>query len=174
MHMEVNGFSHRQALFTLTFLIDISGANVAFTSKSLTLSKKEIFKYIGYPKLEPVVRLDGKPLPAGIPKELVRKFECTALWGDEDEEDIRLLDWGQAFVQGQEPAKLAQPRGLWPPETIFTKELDYRVDLWRAGATVRSVVQLSQTPANITRYIHLFLDKSLSYVLGTSIFTWYI
>lgn len=100
-------------------------------------SNDGIFRYLGFPKPEKLVRLDGRPLEPSLPKELVKRIECTTLWADEDLEDLRLLDWGQAFVQGHEPAKLAQPRGLWPPETIFTKELDFRVDLWRAGATVR-------------------------------------
>lgn len=71
-----------------------------------------------------------------MPKQLVK----TAVWEDwieEDEEDIRLIDFGEAFAHGDEPSKLAQPRGLEAPETIFTDSFDYRVDLWRVGCTVQ-------------------------------------
>jgi hypothetical protein len=50
-------------------------------------------------------------------------------WIEVDEEDIRLIDWGQAFPQHMVPAKLAQPFGLTAPEpsslAILTTELIY-------------------------------------------------
>ncbi|KAF3008232.1 hypothetical protein E8E15_000448 [Penicillium rubens] len=59
-------------------------------------------------------------------------------WIDEDDEDIRLFDFGEGFFQGQEPKKLAQPGSLRVPETIFTDSFDYRVDLWRTGCMIYS------------------------------------
>ena len=58
-------------------------------------------------------------------------------WMDEDDEDIRIIDFGESFFQGAEPAKLAQPAPLRAPETIFTESLDHRVDLWHAGCMMR-------------------------------------
>lgn len=60
-------------------------------------------------------------------------------WIDEDDEDVRLIDWGEAFAQGDEPAKIAQPFGLNAPETFFTSCVDHRIDLWRAGCIVSAV-----------------------------------
>jgi serine/threonine-protein kinase SRPK3 len=77
-------------------------------------------------------------LDPGVPKELIKNAGWDE-WIDEDDEDIRLIDWGEAFVQGAEPSKLAQPGGLNAPETIFTNRFDYRIDLWRAGCTVQRV-----------------------------------
>jgi hypothetical protein len=57
-------------------------------------------------------------------------------WIDEDDEDIRLIDWGETFVHGAEPTKLAQPADLRAPEIIFGGRFDYRLDLWRVGCTV--------------------------------------
>ena len=57
-------------------------------------------------------------------------------WTDEDEEDIRVIDFGESFDQGAEPEKLAQPDTLRAPETILTTKFDYRVDLWRCGIVV--------------------------------------
>jgi hypothetical protein len=70
-----------------------------------------------------------------MPNQLV-KTTVWDEWIDEDEEDIRLIDFGQAFAHGDEPFTLAQPNGLEAPETIFTDSFDYRVDLWRVGCTV--------------------------------------
>lgn len=71
-----------------------------------------------------------------MPKQLVRTASWDD-WIDEDEEDIRLTDLGESFMHGNEPLKLGQPLGSEAPETIFTDSFDYRVDLWRAGCTVR-------------------------------------
>lgn len=110
---------------------------MAFTSSRLSrYSKTELFEAIGAPEWEEVKRVDGKPLDKGLPRQLVKKVEWTN-WIDEDEEDIRIFDLGEAFVQGKEHKKLAQPGHLQVPETIFTDSFDYRVDLWRAGAVVR-------------------------------------
>ena len=66
-----------------------------------------------------------------------------AEWVDEDEEDFRLVDWGEAFEHGKEPACLAQPRDLKAPEIILTGHFDHRIDLWRAGCIVS--LHLKQT-----------------------------
>jgi hypothetical protein len=72
----------------------------------------------------------------GLPTELVKAASWEE-WIEEDDEDIRIIDLGETFIQGAEPAKLAQPGHLKAPETIFTDTFDYRVDLWRAGIMVR-------------------------------------
>lgn len=115
---------------------DISGQNIAFTcTRLLHTAKEQLFKVIGAPKIEPLARLDGVPLPDNLPTQLVRAAEWVE-WTDEDDEDIRLFDFGESFLQGEEPEKLAQPGMLRVPEIIFTETFDHRVDLWRAGCMV--------------------------------------
>ena len=84
--------------------------------------------------------MDGEPLALGVPRQLIKSTEWTG-WpyeNDEGDGDIRLIDLGEAFTRDNVPEKLAQPPGLQAPETIFTDEFDYRLDLWRAGLIVRS------------------------------------
>jgi hypothetical protein len=101
-------------------LIDISGANIAFTRRNLTrLSKMEIFQTIGFPELEKLIRLDGRETACGMPKQL-----------------MKTADWDKHSLMVMSPLTLAQPKGLEAPETIFTDNFDYRVDLWRVGCTV--------------------------------------
>jgi hypothetical protein len=95
-----------------------------------------MFEIIGAPVTEELSRLDGKALTRSMPKQLLEKVSW-AKWVDEDEEDVRLIDFGEAFAHGAEPARLAEPYGLQVPERIFTGQFDYRVDLWRAGCLVR-------------------------------------
>jgi len=94
--------------------------------------------------------LDGEPLRDGIPKRLIKSAEWVG-WPDEDDEgdeDIRVIDLGEAFLQNAVPQRLAQPGGLQAPETIFTSRFDYRLDLWRAGLIVRSPADYTLRGAN--------------------------
>lgn len=98
---------------------------------------------IGVPMTEVMNPIDGEPLKPGLPKYVVGSTIWN-LWVYVDEEDIRLIDWGEAFCIGNEPTKIAQPLGLNAPETVFTSRIDHRIDLWRAGCIV-SVETLKPT-----------------------------
>jgi len=100
------------------------------------LPQNDLFEILGVSEFEALARVDGQALEPGVPKQLVKKAGWVN-WIDEDDEDIRLIDFGEAFVQRSKPNRLAQPPDLWAPETIFTDHFDHRLDLWRAGITVR-------------------------------------
>lgn len=87
------------------------------------------------PESEVLARLDGKLLGKSLPKHIVKATEWND-WIDEDDEDLRILDLGEGFLQGDEPSALAQPGPLRVPEIIFEERFDHRIDLWRAGCMV--------------------------------------
>jgi serine/threonine-protein kinase SRPK3 len=129
----------------LTTISDISGRNIAFTCSHLSnATEQQLFDVLEAPETEPLARIDGMPLPNGLPTQLVKAAEWID-WIDEDDEDIHLLDFGESFVQGQEPYRLAQPGSLRVPETIFTDVFDYRIDLWRAGCMVSCLRACTRT-----------------------------
>ncbi|POR36997.1 Serine/threonine-protein kinase SRPK [Tolypocladium paradoxum] len=134
---EIYSSALERAASADTFILeDVSGANIVFTARNLAhLSEERLFNVIGAPQSSMLARVDGGPLCPSFPKQLVKRVAWED-WIDEDEEDIRLLDWGEAFLHGAEPAKLAQPGDLRAPEVIFTGRFDHRIDLWRAGCTV--------------------------------------
>jgi hypothetical protein len=120
--------------------VDLSGTNVAFSASRLsTLRLDRLYEVLGTPESEELVRLDGKALNMGLPRFVVKAAEWDD-WIDEDDENLRILDLGEAFHQGAEPKSLAQPGALRVPETIFADRFGYRVDLWRAGCMVRTSV----------------------------------
>ena len=102
------------------------------------MNKQDLFDILGAPESEELARLDGKPLDDGAPRQLIKTAGWDN-WTDEDEEDLRIIDFGEAFLQGAEPTRLAQPDTLRAPETIFTDHLDSRIDLWRAGIVVTNL-----------------------------------
>ncbi|KAK4144855.1 kinase-like domain-containing protein [Dichotomopilus funicola] len=102
---------------------DISGANLVFTAHNLQeLSAEEMFEVIGAPFTEQLARHDQGPVHPSMPEQLVQKAGWD-MWIDEDEEDVRLIDFGKAFFHGAEPHQLAKPPGLEVPERIFTGRL---------------------------------------------------
>ncbi|KFY10315.1 hypothetical protein V491_07709 [Pseudogymnoascus sp. VKM F-3775] len=144
---------------------DISTKNMAFTAKNLSKASKErLFEVIGAPVTEGVARIDGHPLADGIPSYLVKSAVWDG-WVNDYDEDFRLLDFGESFVQGREPEIITQPGGLMPPETVLTEDFDYRVDLWRAGIAVYSFVfgglpfySIGDTVSLVTQMIEVLGD----------------
>jgi serine/threonine-protein kinase SRPK3 len=134
-------FSRIRGTFTslnLTF-IDLNLRNLVFHNSRLSrLSEQELLEALGPPDPEKLTRLDGEPLRQGIPTQLVESAQWTGwpLDDDEDDENIRIIDLGEAFNQNAVPKRLAQPCGLQSPESIFTGEFEYRHDLWRVGLLV--------------------------------------
>lgn len=99
------------------------------------MSEEDLFAIIGRPETDDLVRLDGQPLSPSLPRQLINVVSWDE-WIDEDEEDIRIFDFSESFVQGVEPDRKAQSSDLQAPETIFSDTFDYRLDLWQAGMVV--------------------------------------
>ncbi|GES59645.1 kinase-like protein [Aspergillus terreus] len=102
------------------------------------------------------------PLPDGFPNQLVKAAEWVD-WIDEDDKDIRLLDFGESFLRGNEPQHLAQPGSLHVPETIFTDRFEYRVDLWRVGCTIYSFL-FASTPFWYLGEIEVLVFQMIGFV----------
>ena len=102
------------------------------------MTEECLFEVLGSPEPVELVRVDGKPTSKNVPSQLVAAVSWFD-WTDEDEEDLRIIDLGEAFLQGGGNKKLAQPSSMQAPETIFTDSLDHRLDVWRAGIVVRKL-----------------------------------
>ncbi|WPH02726.1 Hypothetical protein R9X50_00559400 [Acrodontium crateriforme] len=134
---------------------DLSPRNIAFSAPRLSrLCKPDLFKILGEPETECLVRLDGSDLGRSVPSYLVQSVQWPG-WpdgdmesnseGDSDSDDedgdpmfeeIRLIDLSEAFAKDIKSVQVAQPRGLQAPESVFQDSLDYKSDLWRAGIVI--------------------------------------
>lgn len=132
---EAIGFAHQAGLAHG----DVSAANVVFTCNALQDDEDEdVMESLS----ELFVAKAIEPLPSPhFPKELVAT-SIWDLWADGPAEDIRLIDWGEAFpVDTTVSAKdVAQPLDVRTPETFFVGTLDHKHDLWRAGCVVYNLV----------------------------------
>jgi len=112
----------------------VANSNVAFTCKNAVESEEELFFVLGDLVMADYSH-DEIPWSPELPKQLV---QCTAWpsWYEAPNEELRLLDLGQAFPVGSTVKSLSQPRDVRSPETFFIGSFDYRQDLWRAGCVV--------------------------------------
>jgi serine/threonine-protein kinase SRPK3 len=121
---------------------DLSPANIVFTCTQSALfdDNKKIFDILGKPETCSLKHIDGSSLSPEKPTQIVQTPRWN--WVDEDEEDFRLIDFGEAFSNDNPPNTLAQPFDLRAPETFFldTYDIDYRVDLWSAGLVIYSTI----------------------------------
>lgn len=110
--------------------------NIVFTCRHLARSSEdEFWEQLGKPQCEKVIRKDGKPLSPSVPKEYVKTAKWVG-WIDEEIEDIKIIDFGEVFCQGEKPARCALPDACRAPEVIFEDEFDHKTDLWQAGCAV--------------------------------------
>ena len=93
----------------------------------------EFVEALGRPEIGHVHRNDGKALGLGIPKCIVRPAG-THSWPLSN--IIRIVDFGESFLQQNAPQTLHTPLTVRAPEVIFGDHLNYRVDLWSLGCMV--------------------------------------
>lgn len=94
---------------------------------------KEFIKTLGKPEIGHVHRSDGKALEPGIPEYVVRPAG-THWWPLSN--IIKIVDFGESFLQQTAPQTLHTPLTVRAPEVIFGDHLDYRADLWSLGCLV--------------------------------------
>ncbi|KJX98771.1 protein kinase [Zymoseptoria brevis] len=105
-----------------------------------SLSTEDFVRIYGAPETVPVVRKDGQPIEAGIPPYLVargiRKDDLVV-----DTVNIKIVDFGGAFIQSTTADEIHTPLVVRAPEAIFHDQcVDTRVDLWGLGCMIFELV----------------------------------
>ena len=106
--------------------------------------EKEFMDALGKPEIGHVQRTDGKPLGDGVPEYIVRPavFRSPSWLSHE----IKIIDFGESFLQSSVPQILHTPLAVRAPEIIFKNPLDYRVDLWSMGCLVSPIASNWKQP----------------------------
>ena len=109
------------------------------------LSLDQLYEKYGAPELEPVVRLDGHPLPPGVPSHGI-----GPIWLGKASEEItlsetRLLltDFGEAFSYANvRQYESRTPLVIRPPEARFEPNdpLSFSSDIWSLACTIWSLI----------------------------------
>lgn len=105
------------------------------------LSPEQLYEEYGAPELEPVIHLDGNPLPPGVPSHGI-----APIWLREASEKIMLAearillsDFGEAFPYPKELKYTSRtPLVIRPPEARFEPEnpLSFQSEIWSLACTI--------------------------------------
>ncbi|EEQ89871.1 CMGC/SRPK protein kinase [Blastomyces dermatitidis ER-3] len=109
------------------------------------LSLNQLYEKYGAPELDPIVRLDGNPLPPGVPSHGI-----APIWLGEASEKITLsearillTDFGEAFSRSKERKYESHtPLAIRSPEARFepNNSLSFPSDIWTLACTIWSIV----------------------------------
>jgi serine/threonine-protein kinase SRPK3 len=116
--------------------LDIHTRNVALGALSMTaVSEEELAQRLGNPEIHVVRRRDDGHLGPEVPHYLVRHttypINKSTMF-----DSIKLIDFGESFMDNDPPETIHTPLAVRAPEVIFGDELDHRVDLWSMGCMV--------------------------------------
>jgi len=104
-----------------------------------SLEEPQLIDTFGEPETAIVRTTDGKPLTSYVPPYLVRPASFTAreMWAIRDSPPtVKIIDFGESFLDSQTPTSLHTPLAVRPPEVIFGDPIDYRADIWSMGCMV--------------------------------------
>ncbi|KAI2843153.1 hypothetical protein CBS11350_5432 [Aspergillus niger] len=108
------------------------------------LSPEQLYERYGAPELDPVVHLDGKPLPPGVPSHGI-----APIWLGEPSEKVTLpearvllTDFGEAFSSKEARYISLTPLVNRPPEARFepNKPLSFSSDIWTLACTIWTII----------------------------------
>lgn len=125
---------------------DLHTRNLAFTIPSVhALREEEFLQKLGGVGMGPVKGIDQRQLEPGMPQYLV-KPAAYPMDPDTSFESIKIVDFGQSFLNHESPSKVSPPLIVRAPEIIFKDKVDHRMDLWSMGC----IVSLPQGPSATT------------------------
>ncbi|KAL4812261.1 kinase-like domain-containing protein [Aspergillus spinulosporus] len=131
----------KQALLGLDFLHqqkiahgDLHTRNFAFVIDVMeNIPEQKFVEILGKPETGRVYKSDGKDLGPGMPQYIVRPARRLLFHSSSF---IKIIDFGESFLQQNAPQTLHAPLPVRAPEVIFGDHLDYRVDLWSLGCMI--------------------------------------
>ncbi|POR31837.1 Protein kinase domain protein [Tolypocladium paradoxum] len=154
-YMHSRGFVHGGMALTHTlavlstnaFHLDLHLGNVLLRLPPTIadMSDEQMYRENGEPRLEPVVRYDGEPVPIDVPSRAVipiwlgKRSEDIALF----EAKIFLTDFGETYSPLREARYTSHtPICLQPPETRFepTKPLSFSSDIWTLACSIWEIL----------------------------------
>jgi serine/threonine protein kinase len=119
---------------------DIHARNIAFEISELdSLTEKQFLETVGQPETGVVRRIDGFQPEVHVPPYIVRPstFMKPDLIQRLRSSKVKIIDFGEAFLENKAPAALHTPLVVRAPEVLFNDHIDSRVDLWSMGCLVR-------------------------------------
>ncbi|KPM38168.1 hypothetical protein AK830_g8397 [Neonectria ditissima] len=109
------------------------------------LSEDQLYEKFGAPEIEPIVRLDGMPLPPNVPSHAVSPVRLGEPSEDTSLSDAKLILVGfeSAFRPSEESRFQSHlPLEIRPPEACFepSTPLSFPSDIWSLGCAIWAII----------------------------------
>jgi len=123
---------------TPTYLnLDLTYSNVLFEIADFqNWTEDEVYRYLGPPKTDPLLQLDGTPAPAFAPAHVVDALDYSHLNMEYLSSSILITDFGEAFFKDNAPKGLGAPATFSAPELLFGYQPSCAIDLWALGCLI--------------------------------------
>ena len=114
--------------------IDLTNTNVVFEIKDMrNWTEVELRQNLGPPRTEPLLFLDGSPVPGFAPAHIVEPLDYTSLDMGKLSPKLLMTDFGEAFFIKDPPKELGTPVAYAAPELLFGYSPSCAADLWSLG-----------------------------------------
>ena len=128
----------RPLLIEANLATDLHTRNIVPKASELEhMSEDDLESHLGRPETADILRIGSNARDPNLPAYLVRPASRKQMPSWSAIPDIRIIDYGEAFMVGEKPHTLRTPLPVRAPEALLQDNLDYRVDLWSAGCAVR-------------------------------------
>ena len=115
---------------------DLHPGNIVFADTISHQSDADLLRSIGEPKTSDVIASSGYSLTAQVPKYLVLPASRPAAAQDSKSCQVKLVDFGEAFLVGQQQRQIRCPLVFRAPEVVLTSQWDLQIDIWSLACTV--------------------------------------
>ncbi|KAI0868801.1 kinase domain-containing protein [Hypoxylon argillaceum] len=113
---------------------DMYTGNILFQLDNFdSWSDEEVYKCMGHPEREPVVRRDGEPVEQCAPSYIVRSGDLTRLEKRLLLFRLLLVDFGGAYFLDNPPPKTTTPSQYSAPEVLRALGVSPASDVWALG-----------------------------------------
>jgi len=99
-------------------------------------TEDEIYRYLGPPKTDPLLFLDGTSAQPFAPTNVVDALDYSHLDMKYLSSNVLITDFGEAFFTDDVPKGLGTPASFSAPELLFGYQPSCAVDLWALGCLI--------------------------------------
>ncbi|MCJ1343707.1 hypothetical protein MMC31_001903 [Peltigera leucophlebia] len=119
---------------------DLNLNNILLHRPFQGLTVTEIYEQYDMPYKVALVRTDNAPIGPEAPSYIVHPMRTGIPCDEVTDCQVKISDFGSAFIVGHEPEYGETTIPMTPPEVIFNQKLTLSMDIWSLGCTLYDIL----------------------------------